>query len=140
MPEVKHIILYAEDDLDDVFIVRQAFQTYDETIQVVHKANGFGALEYLDQLDAGALHPCLIILDINMPGLDGRETLVRIKESQRFNDIPVVLFTTSSSQRDKDFAKQWGADFVTKPLVYAELETLAKTFVDKCNFEFSKRA
>ena len=138
MSEVKHTILYAEDDLDDLFIVQQAFHSYDGSIKVVHATNGFKAIDYLNNLKGP--YPCLIILDINMPGLDGRETLVRIKESEKLKNIPVVLFTTSSSQNDRDFAKQWGAEFITKPLVYSELEVLSKVFVDKCDFEMSKRA
>lgn len=138
--ETRHTILYVEDDLDDLFIVQQAFENYSETIMVVHAHNGFMALEYLNNLyDSNAL-PCLIILDMNMPGMDGRETLIRIKQSTLFKEIPVVMFTTSSNKADKDFAQKWGADFITKPLVYSELEILAKTFVDKCNFEITKRA
>ena len=64
----------------------------------------------------------------------------RIRQSGRFDNIPVVIFTTSSNKADKDFAQKWNADFITKPIVYRELETLAKTFVDKCNFEVKKRA
>lgn len=136
----RHIILYVEDDLDDLFIVQQAFESYNETITVVHAHTGFMALEYLQELHSKELLPCLIILDMNMPGMDGRETLIRIRQSKEYKNIPVVVFTTSSHKSDKDFAQRWGADFITKPLVYTELEVLAKTFVSKCNFEISKRA
>lgn len=138
--ENKHIILYVEDDLDDLFIVQQAFENHNESIAVVHADNGFKALNFLNNLYETDALPCLIILDMNMPGMDGRETLIRIKQSEKFNDIPVVIFTTSSNKADKDFAQKWGADFITKPLVYGELEFLAKTFVDKCNFTVKKRA
>jgi CheY-like chemotaxis protein len=138
--ENKHIILYAEDDLDDLFIIQQAFENFNETISIVHANNGFMALEYLQELASKDMLPCLIILDMNMPGMDGRETLIRLRQSEAYNNIPVVVFTTSSHKADKDFAQKWGAEFITKPLVYNELEELAKTFVSKCNFEISKRA
>jgi CheY-like chemotaxis protein len=138
--ENRHTILYAEDDLDDLFIVQQAFESYSETITIVHANNGFMALEYLKELQSKGLLPCLIILDMNMPGMDGRETLIRIRQSEEYKDIPVVVFTTSSHKSDKDFAEKWGAEFITKPLVYNELEALAKEFVSKCNFEISNRA
>ena len=138
--ENKHIILYAEDDLDDLFIVQQAFESFNETITIVHANNGFMALEYLQELASKDMLPCLIILDMNMPGMDGRETLIRIRQSEAYNIIPVVVFTTSSHKADKDFAQKWGAEFITKPLVYNELEELAKAFVSKCNFANSKRA
>ena len=98
------------------------------------------ALEYLQELASKDMLPCLIILDMNMPGMDGRETLIRIHQSEAYNNIPVVVFTTSSHKADKDFAQKWGAEFITKPLVYNELEELAKAFVSKCNFANSKRA
>ena len=136
----KHTILYVEDDLDDLFIVQQAFESYNDSIAVVHAHNGFIAMQYLQELLNSDILPCLIILDMNMPGMNGKEVLIRLKQSEDFKNIPVVVFTTSSNKADKDFAQKWGADFITKPLVYAELESLATTFVSKCNFEISKRA
>jgi CheY-like chemotaxis protein len=140
MTAVKHIILYVEDDLDDVFIVQQAFEAYNESIAVVHASNGVKALEYLNGLTENDLFPCLIILDMNMPGMDGRETLVGIKQSRKFRDLPVVIFTTSSNGPDKEFARKWDAGFITKPIIYSELNNLAKTFVDTCKSEVLKRA
>lgn len=136
----KHTILYAEDDLDDLFIVRQAFTNHNATIEVVHAHNGFEALQFLNNVADQEALPCLVILDINMPGMDGREALIRIKQSEQLKKIPVVMFSTSSSKLDKDFAAKWGAEFITKPLVYEELETLARKFVDLCDFEVSRRA
>jgi CheY-like chemotaxis protein len=140
MTAVKHIILYIEDDLDDVFIVQQAFEAYNESIAVVHASNGLKALEFLNGLSENDLTPCLIILDMNMPGMDGRETLVSLKQSPKFRDIPVVVFTTSSNEPDKEFARRWDAGFITKPIIYSELNNLAKTFVDTCKSEVLKRA
>jgi len=51
-----------------------------------------------------------------------------------------VLFTTSSSEMDKAFARKWGAEFITKPLVFSELEALAKRFVSLCTSSVSERA
>jgi FOG: CheY-like receiver len=135
-----HTILYVEDDLDDLYLVHEAFEKYNSGIKVVHAKDGFEALKYLNRLNENDPLPCLIILDINMPGMDGRETLIRIKQSIRFKDIPVVLFTTSSSERDMHFARKWNAEFITKPLVYAELEELAKSFTNLCHFEMKTRA
>jgi CheY-like chemotaxis protein len=132
--ETRNIILYVEDDFDDLFIVQQAFEKYHETIAVVHAHNGFVALECLQELQAKGLPPCLVILDMNMPGMDGRETLIRMRQSTAYNNMPVVIFTTSSHQAEKEFAQKWGAEFVTKPLVYSELEKLVQTFVSKIQF------
>lgn len=136
----KHTILYAEDDLDDLFMIRQAFEQFDGSTQILHAGNGFEALELLNKSRTSHELPCLIILDINMPGMNGREALIRIRQSEDFKDIPVILFTTSSSELDKAFAKKWGAEFITKPLVFSELEKLAKRFISLCTSSVSERA
>lgn len=136
----KHIILYAEDDPDDVLIVRQAFELYDESIEVIDCPDGLEALQCLEELSKSDTFPCLIILDMNMPGMNGREALTMIRTSSKFRHIPVVIFTTSSSKIDQDFVAQWNADFITKPVLYSDLEMLAKNFVDRCHSEMVKRA
>ena len=129
----KHTIFYAEDDLDDLFIVKQAFQTYDGSIKIIHAHNGLEALEQLETLTEIDSLPCLILLDINMPGMDGRETLIRIKQHDRLKHIPAAMFSTSSSSLDKEFAAKWNARFFTKPLVYSEMEKMVDTFVALCD-------
>src|SRR5689334_14585426 len=127
-----HTILYAEDDADDLFMVRQAFEQFDNTVELIHAFDGFQAIERLRQTQVHGSLPCLIILDINMPGMDGRETLVHIKQADSYKNIPTVLFTTSSSPADRSFAEKWGARFITKPLIYSELEALAQRFLMLC--------
>lgn len=136
----KYVILYAEDDPDDVDLVKEAFAQHSDLIEIVHAENGKEALSLLVELMAKGIEPCLIILDINMPGMDGREALARIKANDINKDIPVVLFTTSSSNIDKTFAQRWGADFITKPLQVQDLETLAKEFALRCRENILKRA
>ncbi|HEU4471486.1 MAG TPA: response regulator [Flavisolibacter sp.] len=129
----RHTILYAEDDIDDLFLVQQAFEQYGGSVVLVHASNGFEVLKELQRLINGKTTPCLIILDINMPGMDGKEALIRLKQSDKFRNIPVTLFTTSSSDADRAFANKWGAGFITKPLVFSELEELARSFLRLCN-------
>ena len=136
----KHTIVYAEDDWDDVQFVRDCFKKYSDKIELVHAPNGSEALTALADLQQKNIMPCLIILDINMPLMDGRQTLVKIKENAVFKKVPVVMFTTSNSHMDKEFALKWGADFITKPLRYAEVEGLAEEFVRRCDMEMNERA
>jgi len=140
MSKNKHTIVYAEDDFDDVQFVRDCFHQYDDKIELVHAQNGSEALTALDNLHHKGIVPCLIILDINMPLMDGRQALVRIKGTPEYKKVPVVMFTTSNSNMDKEFATKWGADFITKPLRYAEVEGLAEEFVRRCDTEMMKRA
>ncbi len=134
----KHIILYAEDDKDDLELVKDAFSQYSHQIEIFHGHDGREALQVLQNLIARDMEPCLIILDVNMPGMDGRQTLIQLKQSEKTRNIPVVMFTTSSSRLDKDFAIKWGADFITKPLKFGEVVSLADDFVRRCNVSISK--
>ena len=133
----RHTILYAEDDEDDLYMVKKCFEAHDH-ILISHAGNGQQALELLEELRADKRTPCLIILDINMPVLDGRETLIKIKKNPATASIPVVIFTTSSSTTDIQFAEQWGVELFTKPLNFSDLEEIARKFVDRCNFEINK--
>lgn len=134
----KHIILYAEDDKDDLELVKDAFSQYGDQIEIHHGQDGREALQVLQNLIAKDTAPCLIILDINMPGMDGRQTLIQLKQSEKTRHIPVVMFTTSNSRLDKDFAVKWGADFITKPLKFGEVVSLADDFIRRCNISISK--
>lgn len=134
----KHIILYAEDDKDDLELVRDAFSRYNGQIELLHGHDGREALQLLQKLMSQNQTPCLIILDINMPGMDGRQTLIQLKQSEKTRNIPVVMFTTSSSKMDKDFAIKWGADFITKPLRFSEVVNLADDFIRRCSININQ--
>lgn len=133
----KHTILYAEDDPDDLFIVRQAFEKHDH-ISVLHAQDGKRALLMLEEMLQENFLPCLVILDINMPVMNGKETLQTIRNHPHLKRLAVVLFTTSNSPNDIAFAQSHEAMLITKPVDYSDLETIAKAFVEKCNFEINK--
>lgn len=133
----RHTILYAEDDPDDLSMVKEAFQQHDH-IEVVHAPNGQDALHSLKLMSAKGYLPCLVILDINMPVMDGKQALNHIRSDEELKDVSVVLFSTSNSIADKKFAELHKAELVTKPLNYSDLDTITKEFVDRCNFEINK--
>ena len=86
-PTTKHVVLYADDDSDDQQLIKQAFQQYDSNILVQSASNGEEALIHLKNLDLQHHRPCLIILDINMPKMNGKEALVLksvCRKSKRF--------------------------------------------------------
>ncbi|HJW16503.1 MAG TPA: response regulator [Flavisolibacter sp.] len=134
----KHVVLYADDDPDDLMLVKEAFNRYADNVEVITATDGEQALSYLDSLDHFDPAPCLIILDINMPRLNGKEALKKIRTLPRYTDIPVVLFTTSSYNLDRDFARQHKAGFITKPLDVRQIETIADQFVQHCTDEIKK--
>jgi len=117
----KHCIVIVDDDADDREIIRDAFVSAIDEQEYVFVENGDRLLEYLEQ-QKDASPPSLIMLDLNMPGKDGRETLKEIKTNNRFQHIPTIVFTTSSSNRDKQTVYDMGANcFITKPDTFNKL-------------------
>lgn len=129
----KHTILYAEDDLDDLLIVQQAFERFDH-INLLHAPDGKRALHALEDMVAHQKLPCLVILDINMPVMNGKEVLQAIRDDRHLSKLPVVLFSTSNSPTDSTFAERFNAGFITKPIDFSDLEKITDTFVEHCNF------
>ena len=117
----KHCIVIVDDDADDREIIRDAFASTTEEQEYVFIENGDRLLEYLEQQKDNS-PPSLIMLDLNMPGKDGRETLQEIKTNNNFQHIPTIVFTTSSSNRDKQTVYDMGANcFITKPDTFNKL-------------------
>ncbi len=134
----KHVILYADDDADDLMLVQEALMNFTDSVEVITLASGEEAIYYLDHLDAFEPAPCLIILDVNMPRLNGKETLLKIRNMERFEDIPVVLFTTSTFPLDKSFAEKYNAGFITKPIDMRQMGKIADQFIEHCTDEIKK--
>lgn len=134
----KNIVLYADDDIDDIQLVRDAFYKYSNNVELITVEDGLEALAYLKNLSVDDPLPCLIILDINMPRMDGKEALMKIRELKRFEDIPAILFTTSSQPRDKDFANKYNSGFITKPIDVTQMNIIAGKFIEHCSDEIQK--
>ncbi len=135
----KHIVVYADDDPDDIELVEDAFKRYANNVEVIPFRGASQALSYLkNQTDLDPL-PCLVILDINMPVMDGKEALMRLRQMERYEAIPVVLFTTSSLPSDEAFAKRYDAGFITKPLGYNQMEIITRQLIDRCSEDTQKK-
>jgi CheY-like chemotaxis protein len=118
----KHTILWADDDADDLSLMKEILLKHNRNYEIVEVSNGKEALDFLEQSLQTSTLPSLIILDINMPILDGKETLSIIKKIEGYKAIPVVVFTTSNSELDKMFCKKYHVEMITKPPHYKSLE------------------
>ncbi len=125
-------ILWADDDMDDLMLMRHVLQDLGEGYHIAEVHNGQEALDYLSQARKSQDLPCLIILDMNMPVLDGKETLTRLKKDETLKKIPVVFFTTSNSQMDKLYCKHNGVEMITKPPQYANLKDAVQKLLNYC--------
>lgn len=112
-------ILMVEDDPADVELTREAFKDSKIHLQFNVVDDGAKAMDYLRRKEgyASAARPDLILLDLNLPKLDGREVLAEIKKDPELKVIPVVILTTSSA--DADVFKSYGLGancYITKPI------------------------
>jgi CheY-like chemotaxis protein len=128
----RNTILWADDDPDDLQMMRDILAKNEKDFEIAEVRNGKEAISYLEQINAEHF-PCLIILDINMPVLDGKETLTLIKRHERFSKIPVVVFTTSASELDKLFCRKLGTEMITKPPTFDHLEEAVIKLLDFCS-------
>ena len=119
----RNTILWADDDPDDLQMMREILLKNNKDFDIVEVNNGKEALHYLERKKNSGNLPCLIILDINMPVLDGKETLSIIKTREDYKSIPAVVFTTSDSELDRLFCNRFNTEMVTKPPTFRKLET-----------------
>jgi len=131
----KNTILWADDDMDDLQMMREILLKNEQQFEIVEVNNGKEAMNYLHAaLKENAL-PCLIILDINMPVMDGKETLTQIKRNEKLASVPVVVFTTSDSEMDRMFCKRLGTEMITKPPSFSSLESTVVRLLKFCNWK-----
>jgi CheY-like chemotaxis protein len=115
-------ILLVEDDSIDAMTVKRALKDLKVTNPLIHVVNGEEALEHLR--NESNTKPCVILLDLNMPKINGIEFLRIAKEEKELKKIPVVALTTSNEAMDIDSSFEFGvAGYIVKPTDY-------KKFVD----------
>jgi CheY-like chemotaxis protein len=134
----KNLVLYADDDPEDIELVTEAFLAYSQNIELMTFSDGIELLNFIRTIDPFHAVPCLFILDINMPRLDGKETLRRLRRVEAFSDVPAVLFSTSSLPADAAFAKSFNAGFVTKPLHTSQVHLIIDQIIEHCSDEVKK--
>jgi CheY-like chemotaxis protein len=126
-------VLLVEDSSGDVRLTQEAFRDANPSIQL-HVANdGVEAMAFLRREGANvhALRPDLILLDLNLPRMDGREVLAHIKEDESLKTIPTVILTTSEAEVDIVKSYQLQANcYLTKPVQFDAFESLVKSIND----------
>lgn len=128
----KYIAVYIDDDTDDIEFLSNAFNSYAQNIELVAFQNPSEGLSYLNKLAEQNIFPCLIILDINMPLMNGKELLLRLRETEEYDTVPVILFSTSNLQQDMIFAEKYNAGFITKPLQLRQMECIVDELINHC--------
>lgn len=112
-------ILLVEDDQVDIMTVKRGFKEVGVLNDLVIKNDGEQALAYLNKPVQGL--PCVILLDINMPKMNGHEFLGQLKSHSVFKFIPVIMLTSSKEQQDVDNCFEQGiSGYILKPVDYPQ--------------------
>lgn len=124
-------ILLADDDPEDRMIMADTFSEMELSGIIHFVENGESVMSYLDSVRQRDSLPSLIVLDLNMPRLNGTQTLKLLKNDDRFRHIPVVIFSTSVNAIEmQECLKTGAASYVVKPVTYKECLETAKAFYD----------
>ena len=121
---MKKYILYAEDDHDDFEILKNVLEEVNQDVALVQVSNGNDVIKYLQQL-APSQYPSVILMDMNMPILNGKETLKLLKTDDHFKSIPVKMFSTATSPTDEKLIEQTGSQVIKKPAMYSDWIAIA---------------
>src|SRR5271154_6737860 len=126
-------VLLVEDSPGDVRLTQEAFREANEFVHLHVATDGVEAMAFLKRegLHAQAPRPDLILLDLNLPKMDGREVLAHIKDDESLKTIPIVILTTSEAEVDIVKSYQLHANcYLSKPVQLEEFEALVKSIND----------
>jgi two-component system response regulator len=128
-------IIIADDDKDDQFIIQQAVKETNINHNLVFVSNGLELMNYLlkkNPFETVSSKPDLILMDLNMPLLDGYGVLEQVKSNQDLRDIPIYILSTSRFEYDRQKSIEWGAtEFHSKPYQFDELKVIIKDICTK---------
>ena len=125
-------ILLADDDEEDLELIEEAILGAESNVTLHKVKNGKALIEFLDRTKKGQL-PNLIIMDYNMPELNGAEVLSQIRRKADYISIPIVILSTSNAPLHQQECKARGAsEYFVKPNTLSELDALAEKMLSFC--------
>jgi CheY-like chemotaxis protein len=120
-------ILLVEDNLMDIDLTLRAFKRRRLSNPVVVARDGQEALDYISRCEEGEITPLVVLLDLKLPKVDGLTVLQRLKSHESFNQIPVVVLTSSAENRDIQEAYRLGANsYIVKPIDFDKFVEVAR--------------
>lgn len=126
------LILVAEDDVDDQQFLKEAFESLQRHLKIKFIKSGEKVIPFLASVPDEGL-PCLIILDYNLPQMNGQEILMQLKKVDRYDHIIKVVWSTSNAPFYENAARQSGAHaYYIKPYNLQGIKELAVSMLDLC--------
>lgn len=125
-------IVLGEDDIDDEELLKELFSSIDSSFDLLFINNGKRVVEHLDTLADNHL-PCLIILDYNMPELNGADILNELKNMPRYAGVPKIIWSTSQAESYRQKCLELGADdYIIKPSRVKDLVEAIQHMISFC--------
>lgn len=125
-------ILLADDDIEDQELMEEIITELDPATSIHTVSTGKQVIDYLEQCQEKGL-PCLVILDYNMPELNGAEVLDRINSNPRFRFLPVLIWSTcNASENVRECMEKGAAEYFVKPNNITELQSIARKMLALC--------
>ena len=122
-------VLLVDDSLPEIRLAQETLEQDHVHLNLFAVRDGIEAIKYLHQRNgfANAVHVDLILLDLNMPNMDGKEVLAAIRDDRKLNAIPIVIFSGSDASNEVEETKALGAvDYIVKPLSFEKLQDAVK--------------
>lgn len=119
-------ILYVDDDPEDIEIFRDAVVAVDSTVRYITCTNANDALNFLDTADT---LPDYLILDMNMPGMDGKLCLHEIRKNEQLRDLSVIVYSTNSFPKDIEEIESLNATFIKKANSFNDLCDMIRNLI-----------
>ncbi len=133
IPPTSNFIVVGEDDKDDQELLKEVFSSIDESFSLVFADTGKQVINLLNELQDEPA-PCLIVLDYNMPELNGADILKELNDRGIYRSVPKVVWSTSGSEKFKLRCLQLGAaDYVIKPDSISSLQGVARYLISICS-------
>lgn len=124
----------ADDDPDDRMIIKDAFEenNFANFLSFFEDGEKVIARFEKESQEIGFRYPSLLILDLNMPKVNGLELLIHLKSNKKTKKIPIVILSTSKSSQDKEKMMKLGADdFITKPFSFDSMIEITRNLIEK---------
>jgi two-component system response regulator len=128
------IVLHVDDDPDDRLLVYSAIKKVNKELTVNEASSGSDAFNYLNRAKAEKKLPCLMILDMNMPGMTGKDVVEKPQKDDTLKKIPVILFTTSVQGLEIEYFKSLEIEMVSKPSTVPKLEEVITRILNHCYY------
>jgi CheY-like chemotaxis protein len=127
------IVFYADDDADDRELFIEMVAKLRPSMKVLTAVHGKDAMIKLNELLSIGIIPCLIVLDMNMPIMDGSETLLQIRSCKNWDPVPVCIYSTSVRTRYADIALKYEVDIIQKPSTTEGLRNSVEEILAHCS-------